>query len=935
VEGAGRQAGLDLWPLVGRGDEVALASQALRRRRAVVLAGAAGVGKTRLARAALAQAEAAGSTTRWVAATRSAGTVPLGAFAHLVPSGLGPAYEGQDARAATLGAMVRAIEQPGTGQGTGPGAGRATDKGTVIGIDDAHLLDDASATLVHQLACGGVAHVVATVRSGEPTPDPIVALWKDDLALRIEVQPLSRIEVAQLLEQTLGSTVDGATARRLFDVTRGNVLFLRELVAAGRSSDALVERAGVWRWEGPLRPGVPLRELIADRLGALDEAERDALELLAVGEPLTATVLGRLVSGDVLRRLERRQLVESSAVPTGGAGGGGAGTEARAGGGAGAGGRIEVRLGHPLFGEVLVDGMSPLRLDDCRRQMATAWEQEPSLPPDELLRVATWRAEVGDHGNPRLLLAGAHRALVLGDLTTGERLARSAHVAAPTVASADMLGEALHALGRRDEAIAVVQAAQGLSGTPAEHAHLATGLADALAWGLGRPDEARRVLREAADKLPQSEAQDQLVSHEALLASMGAATTSEALEIAHRELERPDLSAASRLRAQLAAATAWVETGQTHQAIQTGQGAVGLALRQEAPGLALYHAMTLTQALVLAGRLPDAESLVETGHEMALSSHADVARGAWCQLRGVIAVFRGRPRTAAAALREADLLLGRFDYGLRRGVLVWLAMAEAMAGRTEAAEQALDDAQRATRSRARLYDADWVRARGWTEAAAGQRTNALRSVREAADIAVAAERWTTEVLALHDLARLGGVGAGAGSGAGSAPVAARLDELGSIVDGPLAPACAAHARALAAADGDGLDAAAATFAELGLDLFAAEAQVSAVEAHRRAGHRARAHAAAERARRLTEGGEGAATPLLRGMSSAAGLLDELTPRERETAELAARGLTDREIAEALFLSIRTVHAHLRSAYAKLGVAGRTELAAILVAPPAP
>ncbi|HEV7759224.1 MAG TPA: LuxR C-terminal-related transcriptional regulator [Acidimicrobiales bacterium] len=912
MEGAGRQAGLDLWPLVGRGDEVALATQALRRRRAVVLAGAAGVGKTRLARAALAHAEAGGSTTRWVAATRSAGTVPLGAFAHLVPSGLGPAYEGQDARAATLGAIVRAIEQ----QATGPG--------TVIGVDDAHLLDDASATLVHQLACGGAAHVVATVRSGEPTPDPIVALWKDDLALRIEVQPLSRIEVAQLLEQTLGGTVDGATARRLFDVTRGNVLFLRELVAAGRSSDALVERAGVWCWDGPLRPGVPLRELIADRLGALDESERDALELLAVGEPLTATVLGRLVSGDVLRRLERRQLVESSAVES-------PGTAPRAGARAGTGTRIEVRLGHPLFGEVLVDGMSPLRLDDCRRQMATAWEQEPSLPPDEILRVATWRAEVGDHGNPRLLLAGAHRALVLGDLPAGERLARSAHVAAPTVASADLLGEALHALGRRDEAIAVVQAAQELPGTPAEHAHLATGLADALAWGLGRPDEARRVLREAAAKLPQSEAQDQLVSHEALLASMEAPTTSRALEIAHRELERPDLLPASRLRAQLAAATAWVETGQTHQAIQTGQVAVGLALRQEAPGLALYHAMTLTQALVLAGRLPDAESLVETGHEMALSSHADVARGAWCQLRGVIAVFRGRPRTAAAALREADLLLGRFDYGLRRGVLVWLAMAEAMAGRPDAAEQALADAQRATRSRARLYDADWVRARGWAQAAAGQRTKARQSIREAVDIAVAAERWTSEVLALHDLGRLGGVGLG--GVAAAAPVVARLDELGGIVDGPLAPACAAHARALAAADGDGLDAAAATFTELGLDLFAAEAQVSAVEAHRRGGHRARAHASAERARRLTEGGEGASTPLLQGMSSS-GLLDELTPRERETAELAARGLTDREIADALFLSIRTVHAHLRSAYAKLGVAGRGELAAILAVPPA-
>ena len=906
--------GLAFWPLVGRRDEVVLADQARRRGRGVVFAGAPGVGKTRLARAALTQAEAEGLATRWVAATRSASTVPLGAFAHLVPPGLTQAQEGQDARAATLGAIVRAIEE----QGSGPG--------TVIGVDDAHLLDDASATLVHLLACDGAAHVVATVRSGEPTPDPIVALWKDDLAVRVEVQPLSRAEVADLLGRTLGATVDGATARRLFDVTRGNVLFLRELVTAGLSADALVERAGVWCWEGPLRPGLPLRDLIAERLGALDEAERDAMELLAVGEPLTATVLRRLVPDDVLRRLERRQLVESRAVDDRTSDGTGAGTGPRR-------SRIEVHLGHPLFGEVLVDAMSPLRLEGCLRQLVTAWEVEPSLPPDDLLRVATWRAELGDQGKPRLLVAGATRALVLGDITVGERLARSAHLAAPSVASADMFAGALQALGRREEAIAVWRDARDLPGTPVEHARLATSLAGALAWGVGQADEARTVLRDAATELSDPAAQDELISHEALLASLDAPTTSEAIAIAHRALERPDLSVGSRLRAQLASATAWVDAGATDRAIATCRPAVEVAMREHAPGLALYHAMTLTQALVIAGRVPEAEALVEIGHETALSAHADVARGAWCQLRGVIAVFRGRPRHAAAALREADRLLGRFDYGLRRGLLVWLAMAEALAGNAGAADQALAGAQQTTRSRARLYDADWARARGWAQVAAGHRTQGLRLLREAADIAVAAERWSYEVLALHDEARLGSAGIRTAGGGAAAAVVDRLDQLGDVVDGPLAPACAAHARALAAGDGEALDAVARTFTVLGLDLFAAEAQVSAVEAHRRRGHRALAHAAATRARRHVEACEGASTPLLRGLD-ASGLLGELTPREREAAELAARGLTDREIAEALFVSIRTVHAHLRSAYAKLGVAGRGELAAILIVPPA-
>jgi DNA-binding CsgD family transcriptional regulator len=56
---------------------------------------------------------------------------------------------------------------------------------------------------------------------------------------------------------------------------------------------------------------------------------------------------------------------------------------------------------------------------------------------------------------------------------------------------------------------------------------------------------------------------------------------------------------------------------------------------------------------------------------------------------------------------------------------------------------------------------------------------------------------------------------------------------------------------------------------------------------------------------------------------------DLTPRERQVAERAARGLASRAIAEELSLSVRTVDNHLRNAYAKLGVAGRDELAGVL------
>jgi DNA-binding CsgD family transcriptional regulator len=113
-----------------------------------------------------------------------------------------------------------------------------------------------------------------------------------------------------------------------------------------------------------------------------------------------------------------------------------------------------------------------------------------------------------------------------------------------------------------------------------------------------------------------------------------------------------------------------------------------------------------------------------------------------------------------------------------------------------------------------------------------------------------------------------------------------------------------------------------TFEACGAFLHAAEACADAAVAWRREGLPRRATGAERRSEVLAARCEGARTPSL---ATAAPARAVLTPRELEIARMAASGLPNKEIAERLFLSYRTVENKLHNAYEKLGVEGRSDL----------
>jgi DNA-binding CsgD family transcriptional regulator len=864
------------WPLVGREAELEALSAVLADNPAggVVLAGAAGIGKTRLAREALARAKAAGWEVEWLAATRAAASIPFGVVSHLLP----PAERLGDDRLETLRRAAELLAE------------RSRGRRLVLGVDDAHLLDDASAALVHQLAFRGLAVVVATVRSGEPAPDSVVALWKDGLARRLDLAALPAAASAELLDRALGAPVDGVTRKEVLRVSEGNPLYLRELVLGGLESGALRQVDGVWRWTGRLAGARRLAELVGARLSTAGERTRDAVELVAWGEPLAVGVLEGLIDRGAVQAAEDAGLLVLER----------------------SGRRALARLTHPLYGEVLRATLPLSRARAVAERLAAAFGGDALRRRDDLLRVGAWQLEAGVATNPALLLKAARQAAARFDHELTERLARAAVDAGGGPTAVRVLAETLEWQGRHAEAVAVMEGEPPATG--AERARWASIRAGNLYWGLERTAEAEKLLQEAAVAEEGGEEAAAMLAWILLFDGR----LPEAVAVAGRVLDQPEAPAQALVWAATAAVPALGSLGRLSEALATADRglAVARAHPEDLPWGETQLSLVRCQVLLGAGRLAEARGIAEAGYQAAVADRSSERTGGWAGFRGLVAKAEGRIATAEAWLREAVALLDEQDpYRFMRWCLAELASVAALAGDQKAAAGWLDRADARAGEANRYFD-PWVELdRAWVAAAGGELTRAIDLAARAADSARASKQFTFEAAALYDVARLGA----------PAGVRQRLEELAGLLEGRLPSLVASSAVALATEDGAALDRVGAAFQDFGMLLLAAEAKAAAVRAHRATGRDASANASREQAAALAAACQDARTPGL-GPAIPASVL---TPREREVAMLAAAHTSSREIATRLHLSVRTVDNHLGRVYAKLGVSNRAQLARLL------
>jgi DNA-binding CsgD family transcriptional regulator len=849
-----------------------------------VLAGSPGAGKTVLARECVERATASGHRVEWVVGSPATASIPLGALGPLLPE---PVAATSPER--LLHGAFQAFRTAVSG------------RRMLLAVDDLQWLDEVSAALINRLAEAGDVAIVGTMRSRTPAPQAVTDLWRADRVERIELDPWTRTEVEKVLAAALGGGVDMATAQEFWRVSAGNPLYLRELFLAAAGGGLLGCQLETWSLHAPLPASDRLAELIESRLAGLADTERDALELIAVGEPIALRHVERLIDLEVLAQLEAGALIGVTSE-------------------AGPGGREDVvRLGHPVFGEVLRDGMARLRTRQAQVRLAAAVAGSAPLGDADLERVVRWQLDAGAPATTADLEHAARTALERFDIDLTRRCAAEILRLGPHAPAGLLLGRAMTLAGEHADAERVLLDAAALADNGALVGEIATARADLLFHWLGRPEDGRRIVTEAAAQLDPGSAQRAVLrvreaAYDLYDGAPEAAANALAGYLDHDD-PRIVLDAAMIAAVGEFALGHFAQAGRWTVAGRKAAGELG-GTSITAAGFDLAPLFSAELGIALhAGRYGEVEKEGLRAHQAALDEGSPTARAWIAHLVAAGYMAQGRMTESIRWFRESVAATATMSAAsLHHIVVSGLAGAQAWAGDVAAARATLRGLDEVPGRSLGLFGAHSVRARAWILAAEGAHVPAAEMLIAGAEPMRRADARTFEVAMLYDAVRIDRDAA--------ARVAPRIAELATLVEGPLMVARADLVGSLVDGDPDGTEAAAHAFTDLGGHLYAAEAAASAAVLAARRGKTRQAAALTRYAGDLAARCEGAATP---GMHRAR-TDSVLTPRERQIAFLAADGMRTKEIAGSLFLSDRTVDNVLGRVFTKLGIAGRAELA---------
>ena len=795
-----------------------------------------------------------------------------------------------------------------------------------LAVDDVQWADEPSLEFLTFLArrVDGLSLLLVTAtRPAREAPGPLPAvLVTDPGATVLRPAPLSAASVETLVRETAGAEADEDFAAACVEATRGNPFLLSELLREV-SARRIAPTAEAARRVGSLAPG-GVSAAIELRLGRMPTGARPLAEAVAVlGDGTSPPAAARLAG------LEPGALGAAEAALVN------AGILA---------GRDGLSFTHPLVRATVLHGISP---SERARLHAAAVELlgARGADPEELathflhvepaanqatvasLRAAATRADA--LGAPATAAAYLKRALaeppsgelrcrVLTELGTAEaraglgeataHLHRAVEEAPDAEARARAALELARALKFGGEAVRAVDALEALD---ADLGALEPGLREMLDLeriGLAYISQGARERLAGLIAGVRDPGRDPETPLEAFVlaglafdtAAGGRQSAEAAAELAGRALAREliPLDPTEGYGMLIAAvATMWADRLEEAASINERMLDEG---RRRGSVVARTAAASM-QALVnwRRGRIPDADADSALALELSEAAHGTAAlTTAACAVKALVALVRGADSEELARI-EADVLERRADPDALPYHLVLHARGLIRVARGEP-ERGIEDLLECGRvslawGSGNPTTVPWRSDAALVLAQAGRRDEARRLAEEELELAESFGARRAIGVAQRALGRV-------------ADDESSVAMLGGAVDSLSAsPAALDHALAL-------------------VDLAAAQ---------RRSGDRAACRTSATRAQELAVScGATALARKAREEAVAAGArprrvalrgVDALTPSELRVAQRAAGGHTNREIAEDLFVTVKTVEMHLANGYTKLGIRSRTQL----------
>ncbi|NMO00723.1 hypothetical protein HH308_05775 [Gordonia sp. TBRC 11910] len=766
--------------------------------------------------------------------------------------------------------------------------GRAERRGTstgragssIVWIADADRLDPAAGAMLWQLTAARATRVLLTARSAIAHP-ALYAMWKDNHVHRLSIPPFSLDDTAALVESRIPGRVHRRVPHQIQRLSGGIPLISEALMSAAIDSETLQTEFGVAQLHHDIPLSPTLRAILDRFLAPLTATQRDVATILSIAANLPLAVLNTLCDGSAIDECEASGLIDVDA-----------------------GGDATLRI--RILASVIDAELSDDQRRDHARRISAAFTADLAVGDTWVITPVMMKLIAGiDQPTGALVDAAAHE-LRIGHFQTADMLARQAITRGDHAEPTLILAQSLMWRGRARECEQLLAAGDPPPDATVRARTISVRAAN-MFWFLLRPDDALTLLREARATLPADS--DGLFAIDALRATfhyyLGESPV--ALEICAELGEPRDRDALS---------TAWLYSSKAAALLSVGRPAeaqVPIRLSRAASsqvntGLAaLINTFNQLEFYLLTGRFEKAGRFVAEVAQAArddgdslLSLANDVISGRAAHMSGDLLAAEdhyARALSLASRSPQASLVCA---------CSAWLSQVYSLLGRVTEAKSSLQIAEN-TAHRVNAHQQPAVEmARALYRMATSDLPAARLHAADAVAFARSHEMAGVELDVRFDAEALGLIAPDADfhrrarQGSGGQAAVVFLEALAGDADTMSAAAeqMTARGRLIWAAEG---------FALAALKYATEDAKLLALKAN----WQSRAIVATTLQR----------TPAVAALPEP----PTLSRREIEILTEVARGVSNRDIADDLVVSVRTVEGHVYRLMHKLGARRRDEL----------